>query len=160
MSLAVYPGSFDPATMGHLDIISRAAAIFDRLIVAVMINPRKQTLFSVAERTDFLRRITAHLPNVEVDASDMLLADYAARRGAKVLIKGLRAVSDFELEFQMALINRKLNPKLDTLFLTTSEHYQYLSSSILKEIGTLGGEISEFVPAEILADVRRKLSVK
>ncbi|MDR1157108.1 MAG: pantetheine-phosphate adenylyltransferase [Oscillospiraceae bacterium] len=157
MSLAIYPGSFDPVTNGHLDIIVRAAGIFERLVVAVMQNPRKSVLFSAEERVALLRRVTQVLPNVEIDTSPILLAEYAAARGARVLVKGLRAVSDFELEFQMALLNRKLNPHLDTVFLTTGETHQYLSSSIVKEIGSLGGDISHFVPPEICGDVACKL---
>ncbi|MDR0381139.1 MAG: pantetheine-phosphate adenylyltransferase [Oscillospiraceae bacterium] len=157
MSLALYPGSFDPVTNGHLDIIVRAAAIFEHLLVAVMQNPRKSALFSAEERVALLRRVTRDIPNVEIDTSPILLAEYAAGRGARVLVKGLRAVSDFELEFQMALLNRKLNPQLDTVFLTTGETHQYLSSSIVKEIGSLGGDISYFVPPEICDDVTRKL---
>ncbi|MDR2671675.1 MAG: pantetheine-phosphate adenylyltransferase [Oscillospiraceae bacterium] len=157
MSLAIYPGSFDPVTNGHLDIIARAASIFERLVVAVMQNPRKSVLFSAEERVALLRRVTQDLPNVEIDTSPILLAEYAAARGARVLVKGLRAVSDFELEFQMALLNRKLNPQLDTVFLTTGETHQYLSSSIVKEIGSLGGDISYFVPPEICGDVACKL---
>jgi pantetheine-phosphate adenylyltransferase len=157
MSLAIYPGSFDPVTNGHLDIITRAARIFGRVIVAVMQNQRKLPLFSVEERMDMLRRVTAGLPGLEVDTSGALLADYAAARGARVLIKGLRAVSDFEREFQMALVNRKLNTELDTVFLTTTETNQYLSSSVVKEIGALGGNISAFVPPAILDTVTAKL---
>lgn len=157
MKTAIYPGSFDPVTMGHLDIITRASAIFDRLIVAVLDNPRKHTLFSPAERVEFLGKVTKDLPNVEADTSKLLLADYANRRGTFIIVKGLRAVSDFEHEFQMALTNRKLNPKLDTLFLTTNYKYLYLSSSIVKEIGSLGGDISDFVPAQILGEVTERL---
>ncbi len=153
MSLAIYPGSFDPVTNGHLDIVTRAAHIFDRLIVTVMSNARKSSTFSVERRMDFLRRVTRHLSNVEIDASEKLLIEYAAGQGAQVIVKGLRAVSDFELEFQMALINRKLGGTLDTVFLTTSETNQYLSSSVVREIGGLGGDISPFIPAEILDEV-------
>ena len=153
----IYPGSFDPVTNGHFDIICRAARIFDRVIVAVMQNKRKTPLFSAAERMEQLRLVTADLPNVEVDTSTQLLGAYAAARGARVLVKGLRAMSDFELEFQMALINRKLYDNLDTVFLTTSENNQYLSSSMVKEVGMLGGDISAFVPHEILEAVEKKL---
>ncbi len=157
MSLAIYPGSFDPVTNGHLDIIWRAARIFDRVIVAIMQNQRKTPLFTAEERMSLLSKVTEDIPNVEVDTSTLLLADYAAERGAQVLVKGLRAVSDFELEFQMALLNRKLRNNLDTVFLTTSETNQYLSSSIVKEIGALGGDISQFVPAAIAQTVADKL---
>lgn len=158
MLTAIYPGSFDPVTMGHLDIIERAASIFDHVIVAVLDNRRKQTLFPPQKRAEFLRRVTAALPNVEIDTSSLLLADYAELKKASVVVKGLRAVSDFEHEFQMALTNRKLNPKLDTLFLTTNYKYLYLSSSIVKEIGSLGGDISDFVPPAILHEVADKLN--
>jgi len=157
MNLVIYPGSFDPVTNGHLDIIRRAARIFDRVIVAVMQNQRKTPLFSAAERVDLLKRVTANIPNVEVDTSTQLLGTYAAGRGARVLVKGLRAMSDFELEFQMALVHRKLYDNLDTVFLTTAENNQYLSSSMVKEIGALGGDISPFVPEEILKTVSEKL---
>jgi len=157
MNLVIYPGSFDPVTNGHLDIISRAARIFDRVIVAVMLNQRKTPLFTADERLEQLKRVTANLPNVEVDTSTQLLGAYAAARGARVVVKGLRAMSDFELEFQMALANRKLFDNLDTVFLTPSESNQYLSSSMVKDVGALGGDISPFVPAEILREVSEKL---
>jgi len=158
MNPVIYPGSFDPVTNGHLDIIRRASCIFDQVIVVVMQNQRKSPTFSADERMDLLRQVTRTLPNVEVDTSTLLLGAYAAKRDAHVLVKGLRAMSDFELEFQMALINRKLYDNLDTVFLTTSENNQYLSSSMVKEIGTLGGNISPFVPPEILETVRNKLT--
>ena len=159
MKSAVYPGSFDPVTLGHLDIIRRAASIFDKLTVAVLDNHKKKCLFTPEERVDLLRRVTQDLPNVYVDKSGKLLAQYAHESGVNVVVKGLRAVSDFEHEFQMALINRKINPDLDTLFLMTNDQYLYLSSSIVKEVGSLGGNISEFVPPEILEDVTTKLGV-
>lgn len=158
MSLAIYPGSFDPVTNGHLDIILRAAHIFEHVVVVVMQNQRKIPLFSAEERVALLSRVTRDIPNIEIDTSPLLLVDYAAARGAQVLVKGLRAVSDFELEFQMALLNRKLKHDLDTVFLTTSESNQYLSSSIVKEIGSLGGDISHFVPPGIVHAVTEKLS--
>ena len=157
MNVVVYPGSFDPVTNGHLDIICRASQIFDHVIVAVMQNRRKTPLFSVEERMGQLRLVTRGLTNVEVDTSMELLGAYATARGARVLVKGLRAMSDFELEFQMALVNRKLYDNLDTVFLTTAENNQYLSSSMVKEIGALGGDISPFVPPEILRTVSDKL---
>ena len=129
MRIAIYPGSFDPVTLGHLDIIRRASGLFDRLIVAVMHNQNKKPMFSVEERMEMLRRTTAGLPNVEIESFGGLLADYARRKNACVLVKGLRAVSDFEYEFQMALANRKLNADLDTVFLMTSSEYMYLSSA-------------------------------
>ncbi len=157
MKVAVYPGSFDPVTKGHLDIIERAASIFDKVVVVAMVNKKKNATFSLEERCDFLKRCTKSLENVEVRYSDGLLADWVKDIGDCVLIKGLRAVSDFETEFQMALINRKLNCKLETLFLPTSEGHLYLSSSVVREICSLGGDISEFVSEEILSDVRKRL---
>ena len=157
MKTAVYPGSFDPITSGHLNIIRRAANIFDRLIVCVMVNAGKNPMFTLEERETLIRRVTMDLPNVEVDCSNELLADYARRRGSCVIVKGLRAGSDFENEFQMALVNRKLNPELDTMFLTADSQYMYLSSSMVKELGNYGAELSDFLPEEIIPDFRRKL---
>lgn len=153
MKTAIYPGSFDPVTLGHLDIIERASALFDRLIVVVMHNVNKHPVFSAQERMEFLRRVTVHLPNVEVDCFDGLLADYAGQRGACTIVKGLRAMSDFESEFQMALTNRKLNPQVDTVFLTTSVEYMYLSSSMIKDIAVHGGSISDFVSPELEEEI-------
>ena len=157
MKTAVYPGSFDPITSGHLNIIRRAANIFDKLIVCVMVNAGKNPMFSLEEREELIRRVTLDLPNVEVDCSNELLADYARRRGSCVIVKGLRAGSDFENEFQMALVNRKINPELDTMFLTADSQYMYLSSSMVKELGNYGAELSDFLPEEIIPDFRRKL---
>lgn len=157
MKIAVYPGSFDPVTKGHLDIIERASTIFDRVVVVAMVNRKKKPTFSLDERCDFLHRVTDGIPNVEITSSDALLAEWVKSVGECVLIKGLRAVSDFESEFQMALINRKINPKLETLFLPTSEENLYLSSSVVKEICSLGGDISRFVPSEIVDDVKKRL---
>ncbi len=157
MKIAVYPGSFDPVTKGHLDIIERASTIFDRVVVVAMVNRKKKPTFSLEERCDFLRRVTEGVSNVEITSSDALLAEWVKAVGECVLIKGLRAVSDFESEFQMALINRKINPKLETLFLPTSEENLYLSSSVVKEICSLGGDISPFVPGEIVEDVKKRL---
>ena len=154
MKIAIYPGSFDPPTLGHLDIIERASGIFDRLIVACMTNRRKKTLFCTEERLEMLREITKGMAGVEVDGSGELLAAYAKVRGAAVIVKGLRAMSDFEMEFQMALLNRKMNPELDTLFLAAGDRFHYLSSSAVKEIGALGGDISDFVPPAILGKVK------
>ena len=156
MRIAIYPGSFDPVTLGHLDIIRRASGLFDRLIVAVMHNQNKKPMFSVEERMEMLRRTTADLPNVEVESFDGLLADYARRKNACVLVKCLRAVSDFEYEFQMALANRKLNADLDTVFLMTSSEYMYLSSSVVKDIAVHGGSVAGFVPDEIVQDIVRR----
>lgn len=157
MSVAIYPGSFDPVTLGHLNIIKRASACFDKVIVCAMINSKKQGMFTPEERVEFLRRATQRFPNVEVDFSDELLAAYAKRRGAHVLVKGLRAVSDFEYEVQMALVNRKLNPNLETMFLASSEKYTYLSSTIVKEMARYGANLADFIPREIVDDVNRRI---
>lgn len=159
MRIAVYPGSFDPVTLGHLDVIVRACKIFDKLIVAVPTNPDKHASFSTAERMELLSRAVAAegLTNVEIDKVDGLLADYAKERGAMVLIKGLRALSDFEYEFQQALTNKKLNPELETMFLATSAQNMFLSSSMVKQVAGFGGDISHFVPACILKTIRERL---
>ena len=153
MKTAIYPGSFDPVTSGHLDIIRRAAGLCDRLIVVVMHNQAKKPAFSPEERCELLRRSAEGLPNVEIKMFSGLLADYAAQQGAGTIIKGLRAVSDFEYEFQMSLANRKLNPDLDTVFLMTSAEHMYLSSSIVKDIAAHGGDISGFVPDSVKDDI-------
>lgn len=157
MKIAIYPGSFDPVTSGHLNIIQRASKIFDKLIVCVMVNAGKTPMFTQEERVELIRRVTGDLPNVEVDCSGELLAEYAKRKGSCVIIKGLRASSDFENEFQMALINRKINPELDTMFLTAESQYLYLSSSTVKELGRYGVDLSDFLPAEIIPDFQRKI---
>ena len=157
MSVAIYPGSFDPVTLGHLNIIKRASACFDKLIVCVMVNSNKHGMFTPDERVDLLRRSTKRFPNVEVDFSNELLAAYARRRGARVVVKGLRAVSDYEQEVQMALINRKLNPRLETMFLASSEKYTYLSSTIVKEMARYGADLGEFIPREIVEDVNQRM---
>ena len=151
MKTAIYPGSFDPVTLGHLDVIERASALFDRLIVVVMHNQTKKPMFTAEERAALLRRVTGHLPN------DGLLAAYAAERGACTIVKGLRAVSDFEYEFQMALANRKLNPDVDTTFLMTSAEYMYLSSSVVKDIAAHGGSIRDFVSPEIETEILKRM---
>ena len=159
MRIAVCPGSFDPVTLGHLDIISRASRIFDRIIVAVPVNPSKTASFSVEERMELLHRVCAEerLENVEIDKVTGLLADYAREKGAMTIIKGLRAMSDFEYEFQQALTNKKLNPELETRFLATSAENMFLSSSMVKQVAGFGGDISHFVPACILQTIKERL---
>jgi len=152
MSIAIYPGSFDPITKGHLNILERAARSFDQLIVCVMVNSEKHSMFTLHERVDMIKRATRNIPNVEVDYSDILLAEYAKQRNAQVIVKGLRAISDFEKEFQMAIINHKLNPELDTMFLTAEHQFMYLSSSIVKEMGRYNADLSDFLPEEIIPD--------
>ena len=156
MKIAVCPGSFDPVTLGHIDIIRRAARMFDRVVVVVMTNVSKQPLFTKEERMELIRRATADIPNVEVDWNDGLLAEYMRQKNADVIIKGLRALSDFEYEFQMALTNRQLNPDVETAFLTTTAEHMYLSSSLVKQVAMFNGDISGFVPACILDDISRK----
>ena len=158
MKIAVYPGSFDPITSGHLNIIKRAADIFDKLIVCVMVNSAKSPMFSRDERVELIRRSIDELPNVEVDSSDGLLADYARRKGSCVIVKGLRAGSDFENEFQMALINHKINPDLDTMFLTAEHQYMYLSSSIVKELAGYDVDLSEFLPEQIIPIFKQRIA--
>ena len=160
MKIAIYPGSFDPVTSGHLNIIRRAANIFDRLIVCVMVNAGKNPMFTLEERVELIQRVTGDIPNVEVDCSSELLANYAKRRGGCVIVKGLRAGSDFENEFQMALINHKINPELDTMFLTAESQYMYLSSSTVKELGSYGAALSDFIPEEIIPDFQKKIGAK
>lgn len=159
MKIAIYPGSFDPVTSGHLNIIRRAANIFDKLIVCVMVNASKKPMFTQEERVDLIRRVTKDLPNVEVDCSADLLAEYARRKGGCVIVKGLRAGSDFENEFQMALINHKINPGLDTMFLTAESQYMYLSSSTVKELGSYGVDLSDFLPEEIIPDFQERIMI-
>lgn len=157
MKIAICPGSFDPVTLGHLDIIRRASQMFDKVIVAVLVNPEKNPSFTAEERLDMIRRVITDIPNVEVECFEGLLADYARLKNAHTIVKGLRAVTDFEYEFQMALINRKLNPEADTVFLTTSSQHMYLSSSMVKSIASFGGDISDFVPECICDEISRRL---
>ena len=157
MSRAVYAGTFDPMTFGHLDVAARAAHVFDRLTLAVAEDPRKTLLFSVAERLELARSSVGHLGNVEVVTFGGLLVDWARSRGIHTLIRGLRAFSDFEYEFQMALTNRKLAPDVETLFLMPNEDFSYVSSSMVREIASLGGAVEQFVPAPVAAALRRKL---
>ncbi len=158
MKTAICPGSFDPVTLGHLDIINRSRKVFDKTIVAVLVNPEKHTLFTVDERIRLLQRCTEGMDDVEVVGFDGLLADYAKERGVTAIVKGLRALSDFEYEFQMALTNTKLNPSLETMFLTTRAENMFLSSSIVKQIASFGGDITNFVPVCILDDIKKRIS--
>ena len=160
MRIGVCPGSFDPVTLGHMDIIERATKIFDKVIVAVLNNPAKQTSFTVEERVTLLKRATEHLPTVEEDSFEGLLADYAKLCHATAIVKGLRALSDFEYEFQMALTNQRLNKGLETVFLTTSSDNMFLSSSVVKDIARFGGDISTLVPSCILNDIKQRLCNK
>lgn len=157
--IAVYPGSFDPVTSGHLDIIRRSAKLFDKIIVVVMSNYRKigSYAFTVDERVDFIKRCTKDIPNVSVDSYMGLLADYAKQKNAVAVVKGLRAVSDFEDEFQQALINKKLNGNTETVFMAADTEHMFLSSSMIKQVCMLGGDISLFIPAEISNDIIEKL---
>jgi pantetheine-phosphate adenylyltransferase len=158
MITAIYPGSFDPVTNGHLDVAGRAVKLFDRLIIAVAHNSEKRGLFSPEERVDLIRRSTGDLRNVEVVAFDGLLVDFAAKCGASAVVRGLRAVTDFEYEFQMALMNKKLRPELETVFLASCEAYTYLSSRVIKEVARLGGDVSGLVPAAVAEALGEKLS--
>ncbi len=157
MRTAVYPGSFDPVTYGHLDVIARASVMFDRLIIAVLNNSAKNPLFSADERVKMIKEVTKDFPNVEVDSFDGLLVDYVRRQNASVIVRGLRAVTDFEYELQMAQMNRKIAPEVDTIFLTTSLEYAYLSSSIVKEVARYDRPLGEFVPPFVEEKVRLKL---
>ena len=158
MTTAIYPGSFDPITKGHLNIIQRASKIFDRLIVCVMVNVDKCPMFTSEERVDMIRRVTQGLDNVTVDSSSALLAEYAQQNNVNVVVKGLRAATDFEKEFQMALINHKMNPNLDSMFLTSEHQFMYLSSSVVKELGSHGADLSDFLPEEIIPDCVKRMN--
>ena len=155
-NIAIYPGSFDPCTNGHLDIIERSSSIFEKVIVAILVNSSKTPTFTVEERVELLKAATAHIPNVEVMCFNGLLAQFAEQQGAKVIIKGLRAVSDFEYEFQMSLTNAKLNPNVETLFMTTKSENMYLSSSIVREVARYGGSVEDMVPSVILEQIYKK----
>lgn len=154
---AIYPGSFDPVTSGHLDIIQRAAALFDHVIVSIAVNNSKKPIFTTDERISLLKRAVEDIPNVSIDKFDGLLVDYALLNGAKVIIKGLRAISDFDYEFQMALMNKKLEPSVETIFMMTRPEYAFLSSSMVKEVGILGGSIEGLVPEKLVGEIIKRL---
>lgn len=157
MSLAICPGSFDPITLGHLDIISRSAQIFDNVIVCIMFNSNKtKPMFAISERVEMVKKVVECFPNVRVDTSAGLLAEYAKQFDGAVIVKGLRAASDFEYEFQMNHINKKINPELETMFLTANEKYTFLSSSVVREVASYGADLTGFVPREIVAEIEEK----
>ncbi|MBQ1194011.1 MAG: pantetheine-phosphate adenylyltransferase [Lachnospiraceae bacterium] len=156
MSIAIYPGSFDPVTLGHLDIIERAAKISDELIVAVLMNSSKSPLFSVEERVNMLKEVTKHIDNVKIMSFNGLLVEFAKNVNAGIIIRGLRAITDFEYELQMAQTNHILNNRIDTVFLTSNLEYSYLSSSTVKEVASLGGDVSKFVPSYVIDKIYRK----
>ncbi|MEO6035104.1 MAG: pantetheine-phosphate adenylyltransferase [Verrucomicrobiota bacterium] len=158
MRTVIYPGSFDPLTNGHLDVIQRATKLFDKVIVAVALNESKNPLFNLGERLDLVKRATGHLPQVEADSFDGLLVDYVESRSGQAVVRGLRAVSDFEFEFQLALMNRKLNERVETIFMMPKDTYTFLSSRIVKEIARLGGDVSPFVPTHVQTALKAKLS--
>ncbi len=155
--IAICPGSFDPVTYGHINIIKRTALLFDEVIVLVLINPNKKPTFTPSERLDFLHKVTKDIDNVKIDSYEGLLAKYAKDVNACTLVKGLRAVTDFEFEFQQALTNKKLNPDLETMFMITDTNYMYLSSSMVKQVAHFGGDVKDFVPSEIYSDVLKRI---
>ncbi len=158
--IAIYPGTFDPPTNGHLDLIRRGSKIFDELIVALLRNSEKTPLFTLEERLSMLEECVKSLPNVKIDSFDGLLVDYATRKGAKAVLRGIRAVSDYEYELQMALMNRKLDPRLETIFMMPAEAYSYLSSRLVREIGMLGGSVHDLVPELVEDKLKEKLTPK
>jgi len=158
MKIAVYPGSFDPITNGHLDIIERSAKLFDKVIVAASVNAGKNPLFTMEERVELLKGVLGQYPNVEVDSFNGLTVEYVANRGAQVIIRGLRAISDFDNEFKMAVTNKKLQPNVETMFMMSKAHYSFLSSSLIKEIASYGGCIKEFVPELVEQALRLKFN--
>jgi len=156
MKLAVYPGSYDPLTNGHVDIIERGTHLFDKIIVAILVNVEKSPLFTMEERVEIVREVFKGRPNVEVDTFDGLLVDYVAKRKADVIVRGLRALSDFEAEFQMALMNRRLGPHIETVFMMPAEQYTYISSRLIKEVFSLGGQVRGLVPEVVESRLREK----
>lgn len=153
---AIYPGTFDPITNGHIDIIERASELFDKVIVTIAINSSKKPLFTESERLGMIKEVTGHLKNVDVDSFNGLLVNYAERKKASVIIRGLRAISDFEYEFQMSLTNRKLNPKITTIFLMPNEKYSYLNSSLIRELASFNSYVEEFLPRHVLKKLKSK----
>jgi len=160
MKIAICPGSFDPVTKGHVDILERSSKLFDKVIAVVLVNPTKTPTFTTEERVELIKRVTKHIPNLEVDSYTGLVADYAKMKNAHTLIKGLRAVTDFEYEFQQALTNKILNPELETMFMMTNQKYMYLSSTIVRQIAAFDGDISEFVLPEIKDDILGRIKPK
>ncbi len=160
MKKAIYPGSFDPVTKGHLDVIERSAKLVDELVVSVLNNSAKNALFSVQERVTMLKELTAHIPNVTVDAFSGLLVDYAKKIGAVIIVRGLRAVTDFEYELQIAQTNHEIDTDIETIFLTTRLEYAYISSTIVKEVASYGGDISHFVPRQMIARIYAKYGIE
>ena len=156
MRIAVYPGSFDPVTNGHLDIIQRASKLYDKLVIGVLDNSSKSPVFTAEERADMIRRVTNHMDNVDVDTFSGLLVDFASAKKAQVIVKGLRTVADFEYEFQMALLNKALNPQYETVFMMTDTKFSYISSSMVKEVSKYHGDLTGFVPSEIIGRIEEK----
>lgn len=154
---AIYPGTFDPVTFGHIDVLERAAKLFDNLVVSVAISSSKKTLFTVEERTEMMKQVTSKMKNVKVETFDGLLVNYARQKKADAIIRGLRAISDFEYEFQMALTNRKLQPEIETIFLMPNEKYSFISSTLVREIAKYGGNLSDFVPKDVIQKIIIKL---
>ena len=160
MKIAICPGSFDPVTKGHVDILERSSKLFDKVIAVVLVNPTKTPTFTTEERVELIKRVTTHIPNLEVDSYTGLVADYAKMKNAHTLIKGLRAVTDFEYEFQQALTNKILNPELETMFMMTNQKYMYLSSTIVRQIAAFDGDITEFILPEIKDDILARIKPK
>ena len=158
MSIAVYPGSFDPITSGHLDIIKRCLSVYDKVVVGVLNNSSKKPMFDAEKRVELIKKALGDAENCEIKAFDGLLVDFVRQENANVIVRGLRAITDFEYEFQMALLNKKLCPEVETLFMVTSTDYSYVSSSIVKEVASLGGDFSHLVPDEITDDIKQKIT--